>query len=158
MNAYYLTLALFLSAGSSQAPPVRDVPWQAPPIRDEAPVLPPIRVREALPKTYRESGEVALRRGVPLVVWSGSAVCLPCVKGNMDEFSMFVGRPTDNFPKDGLTVFVPVQGELVLAGTVEEWPDGHIPTVREILRRWRETRTVTTRILPPGSPPWREGS
>lgn len=38
------------------------------------------------------------------------------------------------FPKDALTVYMPSNGNFKFAGQVLSWPDGHIPTVRRIIR------------------------
>lgn len=120
---------------------------QAPEVREEATtpiVLPTIKVRDSIPKTYQEAYNLAIRQGKPMIVWTGKAVCIPCVNGNKDEFVMLV-QPNGNkrFPDDTLTVATPVDGDMRLIGQVNRWEDGHIPTVRTILDNWRRDRRVT---------------
>ena len=119
---------------------------------------PPTTNPGTLPRTYALAYAQAVEQGKSLIVWSGEAICMPCIRHNHGEFVCLVLRHSHPdaylFPKDGLTVGIPVQGKLMMAGQVETWPDGHIPTVREILRRWRADRQTTTRMEPPGAAPW----
>src|SRR5262245_8968383 len=130
-----MNVLLMLLFSLDQAPPMREEVAQAPAIDQAPPVreegLPAIRPPSSLAASYREAKALAIAQGKPMVVWAGKAICLPCVRANMDEFVMYLPKPSDPFPADSLTIGVPVNGELIMAGQVKEWPDGHIPTRSE---------------------------
>lgn len=110
--------------------------------------------RISKPRSYADARQEAIHKGKPLVVWVGEARCPNCVQHNREEFVHFLAESQAGFPADSLTVGVPVDGELVVAGQVTHWPDGHIPTVREILRRWRADRRKVTDASFQGDPGW----
>lgn len=126
--------------------PVQDVP-----LEDKAPAE----------LSYEEAQELAIAKGLPLVVWIGGAVCPSCIGHNLDEFIHFFSDEHTGFPPDSLTVGVPSNGKLLMAGQVRAdqqdggWPDGHIPTVRRILQLWHaqpvQSRRTITSVSPPGS-------
>lgn len=142
-------LVMILALSATTDPP-RFVP-DPPAMR---PGLPAIRPIVGIAKTYEEARTIALATGKTLVVWTGKAICLPCVKANAEEFVMFIANKHSLFPDHTLTVAVPVQGQLLMAGQVDDWPDGHLPTIREVLRMWRTNRQ-TVRRVGNSTGPWR---
>lgn len=91
---------------------------------------------ESTALTYAQARLKSLRTGKPLIVWIGESICPECIGHNAEEFVHFVAQSHPQFPADSLTVSVPVNGQSLMAGQVRHWPDGHLPTVRMILRKW----------------------
>lgn len=114
------------------------------------------------PLTYEEAREESLRTSKPLVAWVGTDVICPgCIAGNPDEFVHFIAASHPGFPTGSLTVGVVSNGELKMAGQVTAWPDGHMSTIRSILRQWDsqplDRRRTVRSVTPAGTPQWHPG-
>lgn len=59
------------------------------------------------------------------------------------------------FPNNAITLGMPVNGKILQAGRVFSWPDGHMATIRRMIREWDEKRQkpVTTQGESPYIPP-----
>jgi hypothetical protein len=107
----------------------------------------PIHAPAARHDTYAEARARAIRENLPLVAWSGSAICPPCVASTEGEFVNWVGTHPDLTP-NALTVAVPEDGDLWNVATVTTWQTGHaefghVPSIRRVLANWRDRRQVT---------------
>lgn len=114
-----------------QAPPVVDDLQRLPAIRRQAPA-----VRGSMVQTYKEGVERALAENRPLIVWTGDARCMPCVK-QLDSCLHYVAPMHPSFPAHTITVGVPTGGVLMMADQLSAWPDGQTAAVLAALNRRR---------------------
>jgi hypothetical protein len=102
--------------------------------------------------TYAEAYALALKKKKPLVVWVGPGnVCKECVRASAKDFvHYFTDEPSafgPNIVAPSILVYVPEAGGLPNAGVIDWWiegsPDfGHLASIRNTIRRWREKRQV----------------
>lgn len=115
-------------------------------------------------RTYASAYNLALDTGKPLLVWHGDAICERCVHESEGEFVNYVGA-VPGLPTNVVTVGVPENGELVVAGVVDRWVTsdpvhGHLPSSRRVLANWRANRasraaasaTNSPRVMVAGAP------
>lgn len=122
-----LLALLTLAAGA----PAADGRWDAP--------------AEDRPLTYAEAYHRALATGKPLLVWVGGNFCPRCVDDSSGEFVHCFVPAFEDAVSPSIVVSVVDGGQLLRVGDVQWWVEnhrefGHLPSVRNVIRRWRDAR------------------
>lgn len=107
----------------------------------------------------------ALATGKPLLVWVGGEFCPQCVTDSADEFVHHFTATFEDAVSPSIVVAVVDDGRLMRVGDVQWWIEGspifgHLPSAREVIRRWRDARpvrravrTLLAPVIPAAAPP-----
>lgn len=121
------------------------------------PSAPPVSTPQVWPKptTYAEARAQAIARGIPLVIWSGEALCPGCVKTTSAD-GTFVNwnGPVPGFSAlsaitNAIVVGWPEGGELYHAATITQWDKlGHVNSTKAAISQFRANRITVRQDRP----------
>jgi hypothetical protein len=128
----------------------------------ETPLPPPVWAKGVPPPaaaekplTYYEAEQKALKEKRPLIVWVGGNFCQECVKSSGSDFVHCFVPTFEGVSAPAIVVGVVDENKLLWAGEVTWWVEGdrefgHVPSIRNVIRRWRERRDaarVSSRVM-----------